>query len=778
MAQAGQAFWGVMVGIKKIKQTAVQTTGLLWGLIGACLLIVLGSFWLYHSEQKTLGARLDYLWVFPVFGLLLLCVALYLVQRSMRQGLRLALKDLTDHLPVVVYRYQLLAGHRPHMLYISEAVERLTGSTAQAVMDNPQIFFQRIHPDDLSEFIAADQKSWETKTDFSLEFRFYTPDNSVHWLYANSSPFELSNGKIVYHGFIEDITERKLADARIKKSESLLQQIFDTSTAGIFLVNQDGNIVLANKRMAEMFGRTVRDMVGTPYVSLVAPEERAISHQKMLALLASDIDNVDLERLYWREDGSQFWGNLSGRRFHDTQGQDKGLLGVILDITKRKQAEQEASTLAFYDPLTGLPNRRLLRDRLQQGMASSARKGTYGALIFLDLDNFKTLNDTLGHDVGDELLVTVAQRLQDCVREEDTVARLGGDEFIVLLNHLDTDESTAVHLAKNIAEKINKNLNPFYKFNTNTIRITPSLGVALFSGHEISVDELLKRADLAMYQAKEAGRNTTRFFDPKMQDKINAHAKMERGLYSALENKEFTLFYQPQVDAYGRCIGVEALLRWQHPTQGLIPPGKFIPIAEATGQIIEIGRRVFLQACQQQVLWQQSESKAQLEIAVNVSARQFHDNNFVTEIQQCLQETGANPKRILLELTESILLQDINEVIGKIRALQKLGLQFSLDDFGTGYSSLAYLKRLPLTQLKIDQSFVRDILTDKNDRTICRSVIALGQSMGLRVLAEGVETQAHWQLLRSDGCEEAQGYWFAKPLPLPELEQWLAQHAF
>ena len=281
-----------------------------------------------------------------------------------------------------------------------------------------------------------------------------------------------------------------------------------------------------------------------------------------------------------------------------------------------------------------------------------------------------------------------------------------------------------------------------------------------------------------MYQAKEAGRNTTRFFDPKMQDKINAHAKMERGLYSALENQEFTLFYQPQVDAYGRCIGVEALLRWQHPTQGLIPPGKFIPIAEATGQIIEIGRRVFLQACQQQVLWQQSESKAQLEIAVNVSARQFHDNNFVTEIQQCLQETGANPKRILLELTESILLQDINEVIGKIRALQKLGLQFSLDDFGTGYSSLAYLKRLPLTQLKIDQSFVRDILTDKNDRTICRSVIALGRSMGLRVLAEGVETQAHWQLLRADGCEEAQGYWFAKPLPLPELEQWLAQHAF
>ncbi|MFC4621774.1 EAL domain-containing protein [Comamonas nitrativorans] len=766
------------MAVKKIKPSLTQAMGLLWGLVAACVLVLLGSLWQYHRQQKAVGAALEYLWILPAVGLLLLCAALLLMHRVMRERLQSELKDLTDHLPVVVYRYRLEEGNRSNLIYISEGIQRFTGKSAAEVVADPTLFFQRIAPEDCARFSDVDRTAWHAKEEFFCEFRFSMPDGALHWLYANSSPFVMPNGEIVYHGFIEDITERKQAHARLRQSESLLQQVFDTSSAGIFLVDKKGMIVLANQRMAEMFCCTVDELIGTPYVGLVDPTERSVSHQKMLALLASDIDAVDVERLYWRKDGNQFWGNLSGKRFHDTRGTDRGLLGVLLDITTRKQAEQEVSNLAFYDPLTGLPNRRLLRDRLQQGLAISARQNAYGALIFLDLDNFKTLNDTLGHDAGDQLLVAVAKRLLHCVREEDTVARLGGDEFIILLNNLDHVQSRAVHIAKDIAEKINRALNPAYEFDKNVVRITPSLGVALFFGHEIDADELLKRADLAMYQAKEAGRNTVRFFDPQMQEKINAHAQVEQDLYRALERREFSLFYQPQVDAYGRCIGVEALLRWQHPQQGLIPPGRFIPVAEATGQILEIGRQVFLQACRQQAAWQASTNTAQLEIAVNVSARQFHASAFVDQVQQCLQETGANPERILIELTESILLKDINEVIGKIRALQALGLQFSLDDFGTGYSSLAYLKRLPLAQLKIDQSFVRDILTDRNDRAICRSIIALGQSMGLRVLAEGVETQAHWQLLRSDGCEEAQGYWFAKPLPLAELERWLAQHAF
>ncbi len=683
------------------------------------------------------------------------------------------LQELMNHLPVVVYRYQLEDGQRPRLLYISEGVQRLTGRPAAEVMANPMLLFGRVHPQDLPQFLAADRQTWHARSDFAQELRFHLPSGEERWLFIRSIPVQQADGAMAYHGFIEDITQRKLDALRAQESDTLLQQIFDASNVAIFLVDREGIITRANGSMATMFKRTNEEIVGSPYVSLVHPDERDVSHQKMLALLASDIDLVDLERLYWRGDGSTFWGNLSGKRFHDSRGHERGLLGVIMDITARRQAQEEIRNLAFYDPLTGLPNRRLLLDRIERGMASCARHGSHGSVVFIDLDNFKTLNDTLGHDTGDMLLTQVAQRLRDCVRQEDTVARLGGDEFIVFLTGLHAQAAHAAAEAESVARKIIDVLSAPYRLGGHVVRSTPSLGIALFHGAGTPANELLKQADMAMYESKADGRNTLRFFDPRMQTAINARAAMEKALYQALEHGEFLLHFQPQVNAHGQCTGVETLLRWRHPEQGMVSPAVFIPVAEQTGQILPIGRWVLEQACCQQVRWQPDPTMRDLEIAINVSARQFKAPGFVQDLEQIILATGANPARLQLELTESILLQDVDECIARMQSLRALGVRFALDDFGTGYSSLAYLKRLPLSQLKIDQSFVRDILSDANDRAICQAVIALAQSMGLRVMAEGVEAAEQWQLLRQQGCAEGQGYLFGRPMPAHELQQWL-----
>jgi diguanylate cyclase (GGDEF)-like protein/PAS domain S-box-containing protein len=453
------------------------------------------------------------------------------------------------------------------------------------------------------------------------------------------------------------------------------------------------------------------------------------------------------------------------------------ILSVTRDITARKEAEARINNLAFFDPLTDLPNRRLLLDRLKHAIASSARNESYGALLFIDLDNFKTLNDTLGHDKGDLLLQQAATRLVHCVREGDTVARLGGDEFVVLLESLSADAQEAAGGAESVGEKILLALNEPYQLAGFTGHSSPSIGVTLFADHQGSMDELLKRADLAMYQAKEAGRNTLRFFEPEMQAAVTTRAALELDLRKAVQHSEFVLHYQPQVDLRGHITGVEALVRWQNQQRGLVSPMMFIPLAESTGLILQIGRWVLVTACAQLGAWAEQPKMSALSIAVNVSARQFYQQDFVEQVLSNLEQTGANPKRLKLELTETLLVSNIEDVIAKMHKLKAIGVGFSLDDFGTGYSSLSYLKRLPLDQLKIDQSFVRDVLTDPNDAAIARTVIALGQSMQLAVIAEGVETQGQRDFLESCGCHAYQGYFFSRPLPLEHFERYLATRA-
>ena len=443
-------------------------------------------------------------------------------------------------------------------------------------------------------------------------------------------------------------------------------------------------------------------------------------------------------------------------------------------LSQIESRDNEIRKLAYFDPLTRLPNRRLLLDRLQHALSACLRSKRQGALLFIDLDNFKTINDTLGHDKGDMLLEQVAQRLVTCVREGDTVARLGGDEFVVMLEDLSQSPKEAATQAETVATKILTALNQPYLIDAHDYRNTPSIGATLFGDNKNSLDELLKRADMAMYQAKAAGRNTLRFFDPEMQAAVTTRAALDNDLREALQGNQFLLHYQPQVDDMRRLLGVEALLRWQHPRRGLVSPADFVPLAEETGLILPLGQWVLESACAQLANWSGLPEMSHLSLAVNVSAHQFRQSDFVERVSTVLKASGASPQKLKLELTESLLLDDVEDTVAKMNALKVMGVSFSLDDFGTGYSSLAYLKRLPLDQLKIDQSFVRDILTDPNDAVIACTVVALAQSMGLAVIAEGVETGAQLEFLAANGCKVYQGYYFSRPLSLADFEK-LAQ---
>jgi diguanylate cyclase (GGDEF)-like protein/PAS domain S-box-containing protein len=471
-----------------------------------------------------------------------------------------------------------------------------------------------------------------------------------------------------------------------------------------------------------------------------------------------------------RKNGEIYPEHLSITAVKDRDGIVTNYVASFSDISRRKMAEEEIQNLAFYDPLTSLPNRRLLLNRLKKALASSARSGVEGALLFIDLDNFKTLNDTLGHDKGDLLLQQVAQRLMSCVREGDTVAKFGGDEFVVMLGDLGRYDFEAAEGAEAVGEKILAALNQPYHLAAHEYRGSTSIGVTLFKGHQQQIDELLKQADIAMYQAKKDGRNILRFFDPDMQETINARAALENELRIALENRQFHLYYQIQVDSSHRPLGAEVLIRWIHPERGLISPDQFIPLAEETGVMLPIGQWVLESACAQLKAWQQDALTRELVLAVNVSARQFRQADFVALVQAAVRHHAINPMLLKLELTESMLLENIEDTVATMKTLKRIGIKFSLDDFGTGYSSLQYLKRLPLDQLKIDQSFVRDITFDSSDRAIVRTIIVMAHSLNLDVIAEGGETEEQRQLLLNKGCTHYQGYLFSKPVPIEQFE--------
>ena len=509
------------------------------------------------------------------------------------------------------------------------------------------------------------------------------------------------------------------------------------------------------------YGRTLWELDNTFVDDKLWREHRA-------QLQAHEVfHNFEIQRR--KPSGEWMWVSVSGEPIFDKQGQFAGYRGIGRDITAQKRAEAEIQRLAFYDELTGLPNRRLLMDRLERAVTQSARKGTHGALLFLDLDNFKGINDTLGHEWGDRLLTLVAQRITASVRASDTVARLGGDEFVLVLQGLQPGPAEAAVEAELVAQKVLQELSRPYTLEDAVLYSTPSIGITLFRNQDQSVHELLKRADLAMYQAKAQGRNTLCFFDPAMQAAASARSAMEGDIRLGIERNEFLLHYQPVVNAAGHRMGVEALVRWHHPQRGMVSPGEFIPLAEQTGLILPLGQQVLRMACTQLAQWSQQPDTCDWTVAVNVSAQEFRHPDFVKRVWDALRESGANAHQLKIELTESLLLQDVEDGIAKMRALREQGVGFSLDDFGTGYSSLSYLKRLPLDQLKIDQSFVRDVLTDPNDAAIACTIVTLAQSLGLDVVAEGVETEGQREFLLRNGCHQFQGYLFGRPVPADQL---------
>ena len=564
---------------------------------------------------------------------------------------------------------------------------------------------------------------------------------------------------------MEDITERKKA----VENQNIAAIVFEAQE-GMLVADANGLILTVNRSFTKITGYLPEEVIGkNPHILSSGRHDKSFYD----AMWAS------IKRLgYWegeiwnkRKNGEIYPEHLCITAVKDKGGVLRNYVATLTDITMSRDAADEIQHLAFYDTLTRLPNRRLLLERLKLALASSARTGNYGAILFLDLDNFKALNDTLGHDIGDLLLQVVAQRLESCVREGDTVARLGGDEFVVIINELSNQDLEAAAQTESVGKKILDELNLPYQLSIYECRSTPSMGANLFCGHKTSIEELLKQADIAMYQAKKDGRNTLRFFDPAMQESIIERARIEAELQAALESRQFELYYQIQADSSGHALGAEALIRWNHPERGMVPPIQFIPLAEETGQILQIGHWVLDTACAQLALWQQNDLTRHLTLSVNVSARQFHQDDFAGQVRQVLLHHAINPEKLKLEPTESILLDNIDEAVATMNALKVLGVQFALDDFGTGFSSLQYLKRLPLNQLKIDQSFVSDLVSGENDQAIVRTIIAMAHGLNLDVIAEGVETAEQLQVLRQNGCQHFQGYLFGKPVPIEQFEQ-------
>lgn len=744
-------------------------------------LVVAGRTWTLSMSAKdefkdSVGSSAESLIAVTGTGLsLLLALLAWLMATGRDRAVRLA-ATMTKELRESEEKFRAIAdctvnlevwwGLDGRPRWINPSVKDYSGYTVQECLAMPDFAGTLIHPEDMPRVAPELQKGLQGLRGDDLEFRCVRKDGSVFWLSASWVPIQDAKG--VFTGFRtsgRDVTDRKQAEAELR----IAAVAFD-SLEGMMMTDASSVILRVNKAFTEITGYTAEEAVGqTP------------------RLIQSGRHGEDFYRAMWddirrtggwqgevwnrRKSGEVYPQLLSISVVKDADGTVTHYIAAHHDISERKNAEERIKELAFFDQLTGLANRTLLLDRAVQTMAASSRDGSFGALMFIDLDNFKMLNDTLGHDMGDVLLKQVAQRLNTCVRDGDTVARLGGDEFVVKLAGLGTVAGEAAVSAETVADKILTALNQTYQLGSVAYHSTPSIGVTLFKGQSVAIEELMKQADLAMYRAKAASRNTVRFFDPAMESVMMVRAALERDLRQALEEHQFVLHYQAQVAGDYHLTGAEVLVRWQHPQRGMVWPDDFIPATEETGLILPLGHWVLQTACTQLTIWAARPETADLTVAVNVSAQQFRQPDFVAQVLAVLAATGANPQRLKLELTESLLVSNVEDVIEKMVALKAKGVGFSLDDFGTGFSSLSYLKRLPLDQLKIDKSFVRDVLTDPNDAAIAKTIIALAQSLALGVIAEGVETSAQRDFLAQAGCQAYQGYFFSRPVPLEDFEQ-------
>ncbi|HJS88546.1 MAG TPA: EAL domain-containing protein [Steroidobacteraceae bacterium] len=582
------------------------------------------------------------------------------------------------------------------------------------------------------------------------------------------------NGMLVGDGtrrsvwsIVEDISADRRSQEALRESEMRLRTLIEQSPIAISF-SRDGVTLEVNARYLEMFGcASAQEVRATSLLERVAPSRRAEMQRVIERRRAGLPTPTSYETIGLRKDGSEFPLFISTKRIELADG--PLTMSFLMDFTERKQAEERIRHLAFFDQLTRLPNRELLQDRLNQALSTSARTGRYGALLLLNLDNFKSVNDTLGHAAGDALLQQVAARLAAEVRAGDTLARVDGDEFVVLLEDLASQPLAAANEAKAFGLRMMHALSGSYAVPEGSIHVGCSVGATILAGHRQTTQDLIKQANIALHQAKKAGRSALRFFDPGMQESVNSRAALELELRNAIAASQFVLHYQLQVDENGRELGAEALLRWNHPQRGLISPAQFIQLAEETHMILPMGQWVIDAACAQLAAWSYQARTRELSLAVNVSSLQFQQPEFIVQVLGAIRRHGVDARRLKLELTETLLQGDIERTVSTMNVLKAEGVQFALDDFGTGYSSLQYLKQLPLDQLKIDRSFVHQIAADPNDKAIVTTIVAIADRLGLDVIAEGVETREQLEVLRECGCSRYQGYLFGRPVPAESL---------
>lgn len=684
------------------------------------------------------------------------------------------LRYLTATSPSVLFAMRVtsqeIATH-----WISDNISRIIGYTL-AEASQPGWWQANLYAEDRERVLHESQALFVGKHQI-YEYRFKHGNGSIIWVRDEQQLVadEFGHPKEIL-GSWTDITELKLKEINLR----IAATAFETKD-GIMITDNTTRIIRVNRAFSQLTGYSAEEVLGKTPAILNSGRQDEEFYKKMWHDL---LHSQHWEGEIWnkRKDGNIYPEWLAISAVQDRLGHTSHYVATFFDMSERKAAEEYIRNLAYYDPLTGLPNRRLIIDRLGIALSNSYRSNYYGAIMFLDLDRFKILNDTQGHDKGDQLLTHVARRLQACVREGDTVARLGGDEFVVMLENLAKQQTEAAVKAQFVAEKIRDSLSAPYLLELNSNESeksilehhsSASIGLVLFQGHSIASDDLLKRADLAMYQAKHAGRDAIRVFDPAMQLALNERTALEADLRQAVLKQQFMLYYQSQVDSAGKIIGAEALIRWQHPQRGLIPPDSFIPLAEETGLIIPIGLWVLEQGCLVLAEWQKNPQTRHLKLAINVSPRQFHQADFVQQVEKVLVDTGVNPDFLKLEITENLIMDNLDEAINKMHAIKKFGVGFSMDDFGTGYSSLASLQKLPLDQLKVDRGFIRDWVEAGNDAAIIRTIVNLGRTLGLTVIAEGVETSIQLDYLAQYGCPIFQGYYFSEPLPLAQFQDLL-----
>jgi len=679
-------------------------------------------------------------------------IALRQSEERLQQAVRVAHIGMFDH------------DHQAGGLYCSPELRAFYGWEAQEEITVAR-FLDCVHDEDRERIREAVHRSLDPTGDgsFDVEHRILRRDGQVRWITTRARTSFAGEGggrrPVRTVGAAADVTERRQVEQVLRIAAAAFE-----SNEGRIITDANGRILQVNRAFQELTGFSAQEAIGRS-PSLMRSGRHGIDFYRALWLALVAHGRWQGEIWNRRRNGQEFPAWVSITAVRDPAHATTHYVAHYVDISEQKAAQEQIRTLAFFDALTRLPNRRFLIERLQRVLDASARSGRYCAAMFIDLDHFKNLNDTRGHAAGDALLLEVARRLQGAMRAEDVVARLGGDEFVVVLDDLSSDREGAAARSEAIAAHLLQILRGPCNLTGRTIVNTASIGICVFRGDEDRLEDVLKRADTAMYQAKSCGRDTARFFDPRMHAALEERALIEAQLRQALERREFSLHYQVQVDREGGVIGAEALLRWAQPEAGTIAPARFIPVAEETGIILPIGRWVLETACAQLRQWQADSNMRHVSLAVNVSARQFAEPGFVAEMKEMVGRYAIPPGRLKIELTESLLVRNIEEAIGKMHALQAAGIVFSMDDFGTGHSSLNYLKRLPLGQIKIDQSFVRDIAIDPSDATIVRAIISMGKTLGMQVIAEGVETHSQLQLLKSYGCNAFQGYLFGRPAP-------------